>query len=102
MSFLIKPTLRIAPHRTGALNDLSEMEISYMLTFKPNATHLDDPTKVDHCWSFNVDGNLHSIWSYRDSHKQRCWSVYGLDVVFETVFGDHYIPMKKVTAQGQT
>lgn len=102
MSFLIKPTLRIAPHKTGALNDLSEMEISYMLTFKPNATPLDDPTKVDYCWSFTVDGQLHSVWSYKDSHLRHRWSVYGLDVVFETVFGDHYIPNKRLAAQGQS
>ena len=101
MAFIIKPTLRIAPHKTGRLTDLSELEISYMLTFKPNATHLDDPTKVDHCWSFTVDDTLHSIWSYQGAHKKNRWSTYGLDTVFETVFGDHYIPNKRLAAYVQ-
>ena len=96
MAFLIKPTLKLCGSKTGMLVDIRLEEISYMLTFRPNATHLDDPYKVDHCWSFEVDGRPHSVWSYKKSHLMGRWSTHGLDTVFELVFGDHYIPAHKV------
>lgn len=96
MSFLIKPTLKLCGSKTGVLEDLTETEISYMLCFKPNATHLDDPYKVSHCWSFEVDGRPHSIWSYKNSHQMKLWSTHGMDLTFEVIFGEHYVPMHKL------
>ena len=95
MNYKIQPVQTLSGSKTGMLVDLSEKEISYMLCFEPNATHLDDPTKVKHCWSFQVDGRPHSIWSYKDSHLLQQWSTHGSDQIFELVFGDHYIPSHK-------
>lgn len=104
MAFMIKPSTNLhGAAKTGELQHLSEAEISYMLTFKPNATHLDDPYKVRHNWTFEVDGRPHSIWSYKNSHHHGLWSTYGMDPVFELIFGDHYVPLHKIlqkAAQG--
>jgi hypothetical protein len=98
MTFKIQPTLELMGAKTGSLVDLTEAEVSYMLCFKPNATHLDDPDKVKHLWSFHVEGRPHSVWSYKDSHKQQRWSTHGSDELFQLVFGDHYIPSRKPSA----
>lgn len=96
MAFIIQPVLKISGSKTGELRHLTEHDINYMLTFKPNATHLDDPTKVKHCWSFEIEGRPHSIWSYRNSHLHGMWSTYGLDTTFELIFGQHYVPLHKI------
>lgn len=95
MTFKIQPVLKLSGSKTGTLVDLTETEITYMLCFKPNATHLDDPNKVAHCWSFEVDGRQHAVWSYQGSHKHQRWSTCGTDQLFELVFGDHYVPLSK-------
>lgn len=99
MAFIIKPTLKLCGSKTGELQHITAHDISYMLTFKPNATHLDDPFKVDHCWSFEVDGRPHSIWSFKKSHHHGIWSTHGLDTVFEIIFGEHYVPAHKIISK---
>lgn len=93
MTFSIKPVSKLTGHKTGMLLDLTEAEISYMLCFKPNVE--DDPDRVGHCWSFEIDGRPHSVWSYKGSHVVKQWSTYGSDQLFELVFGDHYLSLSK-------
>jgi hypothetical protein len=95
VTYKIKPLAKAyGSFKTGTLVDLSKVEIEFMLGFKPNTK--DDPTKVDMCWTFEVEGRPHSIWSYKNSFLIGTWSVHGTDQLFELVFGDHYVPGHRV------
>jgi hypothetical protein len=84
----IKPFNKVGGCRQGLLKNITVSEISQILGFGPNCK--DDPYKVVNSWGFKVDGIHCGIWDYKGSHKFKQFSTYGPDLVFETIFGEHY------------
>ena len=51
----IEPVLKVGDGRDCSITATYDRIIE-VLGFKPNVTHLDDPSKVKASWGFTVDG----------------------------------------------
>lgn len=80
----IVPINKAGSHRTGQISGYCVADINKILGFKPNVS--DDPDKVKYSWGFTADGVECGIWDYKGSYKSRCYSTFGPDKVFETLF----------------
>lgn len=75
--------------KTGVLLDISANKISNILGFDPNVD--DDPNKVVNSWGFTYDGIKCAIWDYKGSQFFGQFSTFGPRIVFDKLFGDHYV-----------
>jgi hypothetical protein len=84
----IRPIDGVHSFRQGGLYGVTVREVEAVLGFPPNV--VDDPDKVTVSWSFDMNGNQCAIWDYKGSLSQNHLSTFGVDEVFDQLFGYKY------------
>ena len=86
----IEPVLKVGDGRDCSITATYD-KIIEVLGFKPNVTHLDDPSKVKASWGFTVDGVRCGIWCYKQpGGAKNCtnWSFFGPKELAKKLFGE--------------
>lgn len=73
--------------RQGSLQNTTAKDIKAILGFRANLPASGDG-KVTMQWAFRVAGYDCSIWDYKGSAKEGCWSFNGPRQIFTAIFGD--------------
>lgn len=74
-------------HKQGNLIGLGIADISAALGFQPE--YETDDAKVDHYWSFEVDGEYCVVWDWKGSHMADRYSYFGPVEVMQKLFPNH-------------
>jgi len=74
-------------YKTGSLSGVTKAQLVAILG-EPNID--DDESKVTASWGFEFNGVCGAVWDYYSSGQSNCWSTFGPDHIFETLFGKAY------------